>query len=82
MRSKLRASIQSWNEVLIIPQRMMPVLDDTIGGNVIKASSLLRALIIRKCLLDIGNIGHNFPFICAEQDLTLQDESSFFVHVV
>lgn len=46
IRTKLRISVEGWNDVIVVPQRLIPVLEETIGDKIVKASSLLRALII------------------------------------
>ena len=46
IRTKLRINVEGWNDVIVVPQRLIPVLEETIGDKIVKASSLLRALII------------------------------------
>lgn len=74
--------IQNWNDVLIIPERMIPVLDEYVNGRVINVLPLLRALIIKKCINNLDDYIITFPFL-NDGDLDLHNitNTNLFLHV-
>lgn len=64
----LRAEIDSWPDVLIIPERMREALLDLTRGRLSRLSNVCKTLIIKKCLNYLDTYNLTFPFI-SDEDL-------------
>jgi len=66
---KFQARIDTWDKVLIIPERLVPALQETTLGRVTKLPRLQQLLILRYCKNSLETFNMTFPFVSEEDDL-------------
>ena len=76
------AIVESWQDVMVIPERNLALMEDTTSGLTTKMPSLLRALIIRKCQLESSSVSSTFPYISPDLDLIIEDAHPFHIHIL
>lgn len=79
-RISLRVIIDSWQDVMIIPHRMLDTTRDVTRNRVSRIPTRFRDVIIMKCKNYLDNFHLTFPFIAVE-DLDFASNEDFFMHV-
>lgn len=80
----LNARVDTWDKLMIIPERLHPMMAEVTHGRIMKLPNLQRFLILKYCLNSKETFGMSFPFISDEDDLQTYDSQSptvLFLHV-
>eukprot|EP00347_Sterkiella_histriomuscorum_P022614 403337819 len=75
------ARLESWNDVLIIPESMKLMLVDIHRDRLSRLPDLYRRAIIKFCQLNPETFGVQFPFISPELVLEAGDPEPLYVHI-
>jgi hypothetical protein len=83
---RFHARIDSWDKLMLLPERLLPVFEGNTRGRVSKLPHLQRLLIVKYCLNSKETYNITFPFLSEEEgDLTLnvgQGHRPLFLHVI
>jgi len=67
---------------MIIPERMVPILEETTRGRVSKLPLLQKEIILKYCRQSPETFNITFPFICGDEDLAANSQGGFYLHVI
>ena len=81
---QFHARVDSWEKVMIIPERLHPMMVEVTHGQISRLPNLQRFLILKYCINSKETFGTTFPFLSDEDDLASYDTESptvLFLHV-
>lgn len=79
---KFQVRMQSWNGIMIIPERAVHQFEDTTRGRVTLLPPFQRFAVLKYCVNSPETFNLAFPFICAEDDLNPRNPPKLFIHVI
>lgn len=68
---KFHVRIDSWDKIMVIPERLLPVIQETTQGRVTKLPNLQKLIILKYCLNSPETFNMTFPFISGDEDLDM-----------
>ncbi len=82
---KFQARIDSWDKLMIIPERLLGVMSVATNNMVMRLPHLQKLLIMKYCINSQETFGITFPFLSADEDLiTYQNPvpENLYLHVI
>ena len=66
---KYQARVDSWDKLMIIPERLLPMMIDVTQGRVTQLPHLQKLLILKYCINSKETFNITFPFLSEDEDL-------------
>jgi hypothetical protein len=60
---KFRARLENWDNIMIIPERMLAEMQDVTHGRVTTLPTLQKQIVIKYCQNSLETFSNTFPFI-------------------
>lgn len=60
---KLHARLESWDNIMILPERMLADMQDVTHGRVTPLPALQKMIVIKYCQNSLETFSNTFPFI-------------------